>query len=124
MNQTGHTYELQEFWLILWVTTETVAGLMTSFAQMDVSWSSLTTGSLCMTSLVFCVTNVFSVLFDPVPPLRELRILYAQMDILLKQLKGSPSVASERPVPDVLFEKLSSPIVLVQFFQGTKVYGG
>eukprot|EP01127_Copromyxa_protea_P019971 TRINITY_DN6591_c0_g1_i2.p1 TRINITY_DN6591_c0_g1~~TRINITY_DN6591_c0_g1_i2.p1 ORF type:complete len:682 (-),score=94.00 TRINITY_DN6591_c0_g1_i2:12-2015(-) len=57
------------------------------------------------------------VVFDSVPPLRELRVLYSQLDILLKQLKGLASVAKERPVPDVLVERLTSPIVHVQFHQ-------
>lgn len=70
------------------------------------------------TDTLHIVLTLFSVVFDSVPALRDLRMYYGQMDILLKQLKGSPSVAKEKPVPDVLFEKLPSPIVLVQFCQG------
>lgn len=73
--------------------------------------------NLC-TVLDVAALTFTSVVFDPVPALRELRVLYSQMEILLKQLKGAPSVAKEKQVPDVLFEKLASPIVALQFFQG------
>lgn len=69
--------------------------------------------------LHYSFPDSISVVFDPIPAMRELRVLYAQMDILLKQLKGLPSVANDKPVPDVLFQKLSSPIVGLQFIQGT-----
>eukprot|EP01126_Amoeba_proteus_P048711 TRINITY_DN5651_c0_g1_i14.p1 TRINITY_DN5651_c0_g1~~TRINITY_DN5651_c0_g1_i14.p1 ORF type:complete len:178 (-),score=24.51 TRINITY_DN5651_c0_g1_i14:88-621(-) len=53
------------------------------------------------------------VVFDPVPNSRDLRILYYPMDILLQDMKGSPT-PNEKPPEEILFGRFSSPVVMVQ----------